>query len=58
MADDLLNLCRELRDQMSEDGVDVSELDLVDWLACAGLSLVRAVDDSSARAYLEAIKND
>ncbi len=58
MAEDLMDLLGELREQMEQDGVEVSELDLMDWLAGAGLMLVRSVDDSMATAYLKAIKND
>ena len=53
-----MDLLGELREQMEQDGVEVSELDLMDWLAGAGLMLVRSVDDSMATAYLKAIKND
>ena len=58
MAEDLMDLLGELREQMEQDGVEVSELDLMDWLAGAGLMLARSVDDSMAAAYFKAIKND
>jgi len=58
MAEDFMDLLKELREQMGQDGVEVSELDLMDWLAGTGLMLVRSVDDSMATAYLRAIKHD
>lgn len=52
------DLANELAHQMSIDGHDIDTLDILDWLGCGGLMLIRATDLTLSAEYVEAVTNE